>query len=143
VLSDGRRYGCPVRFWRGVAQVSEIEHAKACHPLKSLVISASLRSVGVRMGRVRTCLVAHGMTVGGGLILPPQGHGAPAGELDTAAALIAFYSGRASAVRAEPVTARNTKRIGGETERAGLSNIAWFAPPPRQMGDVVRGCVDS
>jgi hypothetical protein len=141
VLSDGRRYGCPARFARGPAQVSVIEHAKACRPLARLVISASLRSVGARMGRVRTCLVAHGLTVGGGLVLPSQGHGAPAGELDTAAALIAFYANLGQASRAEPAVVRNTKRAGGEAERAGLSNIAWFAPPQRQTGDIVRSCV--
>ena len=141
VFSDGRRFSCPPRFGRGPSHASEIEHAKACVPLARLVISAELRAVGATIGRARACLIAHGLKVVGGLVLPPQGHGTPAGELDSTSALIAFYTGRGQASRAEPATVKNVKRVGGQVERAGVANIAWLAPPPSQLRDVVQTCV--
>jgi hypothetical protein len=140
VLSDGRRFGCPARFGRGPTQVSVIEHAKACIPLARLVISAESRAVGARIGRARACLIAHGLKVVGGLVLPPQDHGGPAGELDTAAALIAFYTGPGQASRAEPAIVKNARRVDGQVERAGAANIAWLAPPPPQLRDIVQTC---
>jgi hypothetical protein len=117
-----------------------IEHAKACIPLARLVISAGLRAVGARIALARACLLSHGLKVVGGLILPPQDHGGPAGELDVATALIAFYTSRDRASRAEPAVVRNAKRVGGQVERAGAANIAWLAPPPRQLRNIVQTC---
>ena len=116
-----------------------IERAKACLPLARLVISAGLRAVGARIGRARACLTAHGLKVAGGLVLPPQGHG-PAGELENATALIAFYADGGQASRAEPAIIKNVKRIGGRSERDGLANIAWLAPPSRQLRHTVKAC---
>jgi hypothetical protein len=84
-------------------------------------------------------LAAHGLKAAGGVVLPPQGHG-PAGELDNAAAEIAFYADRGQADRAEPAIVTNLKRIGGQAERDGLANIAWYAPPSRQRRDIVKAC---
>jgi hypothetical protein len=140
VLSDGRRFGCPARFGREPPDVSLIEHAKACVPVARLVISPALRAVGVTIGRVRSCLLAHGLKTVGGLTLPPQGHGAPAGELDIAAALIAFYTDHGRVSRAEPAIVKNVKRIGGQAERAGGANIAWYAPPSRRLRAIVKTC---
>ena len=141
VLSDGRRFGCPARFGRGptATDVGLIEHAKACVPLARLVISPGLRAVGARIGRARACLAAHGLKAAGGVVLPPQGHG-PAGELDNAAAEIAFYTDRGQASRAEPAIVTNVKRIGGQFERAGSANIAWYTPPSRQLRAIVKAC---
>jgi hypothetical protein len=85
-------------------------------------------------------LIAHGLKAVGGLILPPQGHGAPAGELNTAAALIAFYTDRDRARRAEPAIVKNVKRVRGQAERAGVENIAWLGPPQRQLRDIMQTC---
>jgi hypothetical protein len=85
-------------------------------------------------------LIAHGLKVVGGLVLPPQDHGGPAGELDTAAALIAFYTGPGQASRAEPAIVKNARRVDGQVERAGAANIAWLAPPPPQLRDIVQTC---
>jgi hypothetical protein len=119
-----------------------IEHARACVQLARLVIPAVLRAVAARIGTVRACLTAHGLNVVGGLVLPPQGPSSPAGELDTAGALIAFYTDRGQAQRAEPATAKNVKRFGGQVERAGAANIAWIARPPRRLRDITRTCAD-
>ncbi len=140
VFSDGRRFSCPARFGRGPTNASVIEHAKACVPLARLVMSAGLRAAGARIDRARTCLIAHGLKPDGGLILPPQGHGAPAGELDTATALIAFYLDRSKANLALPAIAKNARRIHAEVERAGFANIAWLAPPSSQLRAIAHAC---
>jgi hypothetical protein len=139
VFSDGRRFRCPARFGRGPAEVSVIEHAMACKPLARLVISAPLRAVGARLELVRTCLAAHGIKAFGGIVLPPQKTG-PAGELETAAASIAFYTDRQRASLAVAAIVKNVKRVGGQFERANGANIAWLRPPPGPLRDIVHTC---
>jgi hypothetical protein len=117
-----------------------IENARACVSVSRLVIPAPLRAVAARIARTRACLTTHGLNVIGGLVLPPQGHGSPAGELDIAEALIAFYTDRVHAQRAEPAIVKNMKRVGGGVQRADAANIAWIAPPQRRLRDIVRTC---
>jgi hypothetical protein len=119
--------------------VAVIERARACVPLTPLVISVELRAVGARIGRARVCLAAHGLPATGGVVLPPQGHG-PAGELDNATAEIGFYTDRSQAARAEPSIVKNVERVGGQAERDGPANIAWYAPPSRQLRNIVTAC---
>ena len=140
VFSDGRRFACPARFGLGPAAVNAIEHAIACKPLARLVISAPLRAVGARIERVRACLIGHGLRTIGGVVLPPQDHGSPAGELDTGAALIAFYTDRQQASMAVPAIVKNVKRFGGRVERAAGANIAWLKPPPGPLRAIVQAC---
>ena len=111
----------------------------ACKPLARLVISAPLRAVGARLELVRTCLAAHGIKAFGGVVLPPQEHRS-CGELDTAAALIAFYTDRRRASQAVAAIVKNVKRIGGQFERADGANIVWFRPPPGSLRDIVHTC---
>jgi len=106
-------------------------------------MSAGLRAAGARIDRARACLIAHRLKAIGGLVLPPQGHGAPAGELDTTAALIAFYIDRRKASLALPAIAKNVQRVDGQVERAGFANIAWLAPSPRQLRAIVHTCAAS
>jgi hypothetical protein len=80
------------------------------------------------------------MKVLGGLVLPPQGGGAPAGELDTTDALIAFYADRGEASVALPMIVKNVRRFGGQVERDGEANIAWLAAPARGLREVVGAC---
>jgi len=145
VLRDGQRFRCPLRFQRGPTSVSLIEHAKACVRLSTLVVPVALRAVAARIGRVRACLTVHGLSVIGGLVFPPaplspESPSSPAGELDIADSLIAFYSDPGQAQRAEPAIVKNVRRFGGQVQRAGAENVAWIASPPNRLRDIVQTC---
>jgi hypothetical protein len=141
VLSDERRFRCPLSFQRGPNSASLIERSRACVQLARLVLPAALRAAAARIVTARACLTKHGLAVTGGLVLPaPGGPDTTVGELDTADALIAFYREGAQAARLEPQVAKNMTVLGGVVARDGAENVAWLAPPAESLRHIVAAC---
>lgn len=146
VLSDGRRFRCPLAFGtrRPTPGVSVLEHAKACTRLTALVISAPSRAVFVAIGKTRSCLTKQGLRVIGGPVLPAQGPNSPEGELivtkATAPTFIAFYTSSRKARQLEPRVIQNAKHLGGQVVRRGAVTVLWTRPPTSQLRNSVETC---
>jgi hypothetical protein len=141
VLSDGARFRCPLRI-PTLTSVPQIEHAKSCTRLSTLVISAALRRVAVRISGARECLTAAGLRVVGGLVLPPppQRQESPSGELDTSAAIVAFYTSRGRAQQLYPATEKRAGNLKGQVVRRGLETIVWYSPPTPRLRENLLAC---
>jgi hypothetical protein len=151
LLSDGRRFRCPPRFGIGPPDYRLIEHSKACVQLAAFVVPDSLRATGARLVKVRNCLNARGLEAVGGLVFEavrPSGLHfqsgapyAPAGEVDTSGALIAFYVDRSRAQRAVASVQANVRRSGATVVRDGDETVAWMIKPSQSLRATVQSCV--
>lgn len=146
VVSDGRRFSCN-RFFTGPApSVSELERAADCRRLPSLVFSRAERALMARLSRARNCLVARGLRVSGGPVLPPVGPTStePDGELvigSASLAFIAFYTSAARARRIEPVLRRDDAHAPVLLQRRGAVTIAWIRAPAGEPRNMVWTCL--
>jgi hypothetical protein len=144
-FSDGRRYSCPSRFGSGPGDdnVSAIEHSRACRALAPLHLSAAVRAVSARLTAARGCLERRVRRVLGGLVLPSQGPGVPAGELIVgggAGMFLAFYTDAAAGRRALPTLMANARRTGLRVTPGGAVTVVGSASAYAALGSTVRAC---
>jgi hypothetical protein len=146
VLSDGRRFRCPLAFSRSPQSVHTLEHAPACRRLSSLVIPVSRRRVFAAIEKVRSCLASRGLRVTGGPSLgaPRYSPVAPIGELvvanGNAPVLIGFYENSRAAQRFEPTAISNIRRVGGQLARRRAVIVLWTRPPAAQLRLATEAC---
>lgn len=144
LLTDGRRFLCPLSFSNRPQTPASLTRATACRPLSPIRIPASWKPALKRLDRVEACLTHHGVRARGGPALtnsdPTRG---PIGELDAEtkpAALIAFYTSVTVARGAEARVISAVRRVGGSAQRRGAVTIAWMGSPSAQIAGAVDSC---
>jgi hypothetical protein len=146
VLTDGRRFRCPLSFSNHNQTPRSLERAPACKRLRPIFIPRAWRRVFARMYAVQACLARRGITANGGPFFEPhRPHDTPIGELIVfrgrgPTGFIAFYTSARVARRAEPRVIRTMQRIGGQVERTGSVTVVWLQPPPAQLHAVTEAC---
>jgi hypothetical protein len=148
VLTDGRRFKCPLRFSNHRQTPASLQRARACRRLSSIKIPASWRRVFARLYAVQACLTRHHITANGGPTLDALSpRRTPIGELITSTtrptAFIAFYTTARVAKRAETGVRKNARQFGGRVERRGAVTIVWTQPPSASLGTTTEACAFS
>jgi hypothetical protein len=150
VLTDGRRFECPVRFSQHLQTPASLERAKACHPLTPIRIPASWQPVLRRLDRVEACLDRDGLTVRGGPFFNANPKRVPIGELvllgakpPALSAFIAFYTSARVARRAVPAIRKRLEGTAGSLRRDGSVTVIWATPPAAAMTATTYGCAFS
>jgi len=147
VLTDGRRFECPLRFGNAQQTLASLERAPACRRLTPLRIPAAWKAVLRRLYAVQACLKHHGIRTNGGPALTrSEPKRTPIGELDLATkpmAIIGFYTSAQVARRAEPRVQTRVAQSGGSVERHGAVSVVWISPPSSGLDATVSGCVSA
>lgn len=148
LLTDGRRFKCPVSFANHPQTPGSLVRSGACHRLRPLPIPAGWKRVFARLDAVQSCLERHGVTANGGPYLEgPRPRKTPIGELILSearpTAFVGFYTNTRVARRAEPGVIKAVARTGGEVERRGSVTVAWLKPPSPQLRATTQACAFS
>ncbi len=136
LLSDGQQFRCHKAFAGSTPTARALEHTQGCVRLPSLMLSPAVRRMIAALEKARRCLIARGVRVVGGPVLPPvsPGSSSPDGELVVGRSaahvlFIAFYTDAARAQRLLAQLMRNAGRLKGQVERHGAVTILWVQPP--------------
>jgi hypothetical protein len=144
LLTDGRRFKCPLRFSERRQTPTSLERARACRPLRPFHIPAAWKPVFTHLYAVQACLARKGVSTSGGPFLEgPRPRTRPIGELITKTrptAFIAFYTTARVAKRAEPQVLASARRIGGRVQRRGAVTVLWTKPPAARQRATAEAC---
>lgn len=145
VLTDGRRFGCPLSFGHGTQTPDSLARAKACHMLRPLAIPASWRPVIAAIARARSCLTGHGLQVTGGPSLgSSRSADTPIGELEIAnpaapPVFVGFYVNPKRALEFERTSLKGAGHA-GQLVRHGNVIMLWPLAPSSQQQAIEEAC---